>query len=136
MDSATRTVPMVFAQTIVEAPKNGAISRAAAISAPSVETPTTNTSARSSLCSVAACGIAVSVPPPGMVPDRAAAGRPDVRSRARAPPAGAPAPEHARALSAPAPDAARADPPRALAVPGPRLPALPRLRVRPPDLRP
>src|SRR5215210_480358 len=38
---------MVFAHTIVEAPKNGAISRAAAISAPSVEAPTTNTSSSS-----------------------------------------------------------------------------------------
>src|SRR3954454_19198313 len=38
---------MVFAHTIVEAPKKGAISRAAAISAPSVEDPTTNTSSSS-----------------------------------------------------------------------------------------
>ena len=41
MLSATRTIPIVFAQTIVEAPKNGAISRAAAISAPSEPVPTT-----------------------------------------------------------------------------------------------
>src|SRR4051794_22757869 len=34
---------MVLAHTIVEAPKNGAISRAAAISAPSVDAPTTKT---------------------------------------------------------------------------------------------
>jgi rubredoxin len=34
----------VFAHTIVESPKNGAIRRAAAISAPSVEVPTTKTS--------------------------------------------------------------------------------------------
>ena len=34
----------MFAQTIVEAPKNGAISRAAEISAPSVATPTQKTS--------------------------------------------------------------------------------------------
>ena len=34
----------MFAHTIVESPKNGAISLAAAISAPSVEVPTTNTS--------------------------------------------------------------------------------------------
>src|SRR5215210_6520529 len=38
---------MVLAHTIVEAPKNGAISRAAAISAPSVEAPTTKTSSSS-----------------------------------------------------------------------------------------
>src|SRR4051812_49855787 len=38
---------MVLAHTIVEAPKNGAISRAAAISAPSVEAPTTKTRASS-----------------------------------------------------------------------------------------
>src|SRR3954467_9651218 len=38
---------MVFAHTIVEAPKKGAIRRAAAISAPSVEDPTTNTSSSS-----------------------------------------------------------------------------------------
>jgi hypothetical protein len=35
----------VFAQTIVEAPKNGARRRAAAISAPSVEMPTVKTTA-------------------------------------------------------------------------------------------
>jgi hypothetical protein len=34
----------VFAQTIVEAPKKGAISRAAAISAPRLAMPTTPTS--------------------------------------------------------------------------------------------
>ena len=34
----------MFAHTIVESPKKGAINRAAAISAPSVEMPTTNTS--------------------------------------------------------------------------------------------
>ena len=34
----------MFAHTIVESPKNGAIRRAAAISAPSVEVPTTKTS--------------------------------------------------------------------------------------------
>ena len=34
----------MFAHTIVESPKNGAISRAAAISAPRVELPTTKTS--------------------------------------------------------------------------------------------
>src|SRR5215207_9062653 len=44
MESATRTTAIVFAHTIVDAPKNGAISRAAAISAPSVEVPTTKTS--------------------------------------------------------------------------------------------
>src|SRR5918993_4478150 len=44
MESATRTIAIVFAHTIVESPKNGAIRRAAAISAPSVEVPTTNTS--------------------------------------------------------------------------------------------
>src|SRR3954464_5386107 len=38
---------MVLAHTMVEAPKNGAISRAAAISAPSVEAPTTKTSSSS-----------------------------------------------------------------------------------------
>src|SRR3954462_10513349 len=38
---------MVLAHTIVEAPKTGAISRAAAISAPSVEAPTTKTTASS-----------------------------------------------------------------------------------------
>ena len=43
MDSATRTVAIVLAQTIVDAPKNGAISRAAAISAPRVDTPTEKT---------------------------------------------------------------------------------------------
>ena len=37
----------MLAHTIVEAPKNGAISRAAAISAPSVEMPTTKTSSSS-----------------------------------------------------------------------------------------
>ena len=42
--SDTSTTPIVFAHTIVEAPKNGAISRAAAISAPSEAAPTTNTS--------------------------------------------------------------------------------------------
>src|ERR671910_689908 len=44
MESATSTIAIVFAHTIVESPKNGAISLAAAISAPSVEVPTTNTS--------------------------------------------------------------------------------------------
>ena len=44
IESATRTTPIVFAQTIVEAPKNGAISRATAISAPSDPVPTTKTS--------------------------------------------------------------------------------------------
>jgi hypothetical protein len=38
---------IVFAHTIVEAPKNGAISRAAAISAPSVAVPTLKTSSSS-----------------------------------------------------------------------------------------
>ena len=33
----------MFAHTTVDAPKNGAINRAAAISAPNVDTPTTNT---------------------------------------------------------------------------------------------
>src|SRR3954447_4272599 len=47
MESATSTTAIVFAHTIVEAPKNGAISRAAAISAPSVEDPTTKTSSSS-----------------------------------------------------------------------------------------
>ena len=37
----------MFAHTIVEAPKNGAISRAAAISAPSVAMPTAKTSSSS-----------------------------------------------------------------------------------------
>ena len=37
----------MFAHTIVEAPKNGAISRAAAISAPSVAMPTVKTSSSS-----------------------------------------------------------------------------------------
>ena len=37
----------MFAHTIVEAPKNGAISRAAAISAPSVAMPTLKTSSSS-----------------------------------------------------------------------------------------
>src|ERR687893_2162219 len=65
MLSATRTIAIVFAQTIVEAPKNGAISRAAAISAPSVDVPTTNTSS-SSGGSVRRCRLPVSVPaPPG-----------------------------------------------------------------------
>ena len=50
---------MVLAHTIVEAPKNGASSRAAAISAPSVAMPTQKTSS-SSGGSVrrAACGAA------------------------------------------------------------------------------
>src|SRR3954447_9665169 len=47
MESATSTTAIVFAHTIVEAPKNGAIRRAAAISAPSVDAPTTNTSTSS-----------------------------------------------------------------------------------------
>src|SRR5919106_290874 len=47
MESATRTIAIVFAHTIVDAPKNGAISRAAAISAPSVALPTTKTSSSS-----------------------------------------------------------------------------------------
>jgi hypothetical protein len=38
---------IVFAHTIVEAPKNGAINRAAAISAPSVAMPTEKTSSSS-----------------------------------------------------------------------------------------
>src|SRR5215217_5523560 len=42
-DNATRTTPIVLAQTIVEAPKNGATSRAAAISAPRLAAPTTKT---------------------------------------------------------------------------------------------
>src|SRR5213592_3096695 len=47
MDSATSTTAIVFAQITVEAPKNGAISRAAAISAPSELKPTASTSASS-----------------------------------------------------------------------------------------
>src|SRR5918995_905357 len=47
MESATSTVAIVFAHTIVDAPKKGAMSRAAAISAPRVETPTVKTIARS-----------------------------------------------------------------------------------------
>src|SRR3954447_18850582 len=43
MESATSTTAIVFAHTIVEAPKNGAINRAAAISAPSVDAATTKT---------------------------------------------------------------------------------------------
>ena len=43
MDSATSTTPIVFAQTIVEAPKYGASRRTAAISAPSEPVPTTKT---------------------------------------------------------------------------------------------
>ena len=38
-DSETRTTPIMFAQTIVDAPKNGAISLAAAISAPNEAAP-------------------------------------------------------------------------------------------------
>ena len=45
--SATSTVAIVFAQTIVDAPNHGASSRAAAISAPSDAAPTT--AARSSM---------------------------------------------------------------------------------------
>src|SRR3712207_886866 len=127
---------MVLAQTIVDAPKNGAMSRAAAISAPRVETPTTKTSTRSRRCFVATCGIRVSVPSAGRVPGDAAAGRADVRSGAGAPGARAAATGAARALSQAAADAARADPPHAVAVPHPRLPPLPRLRVRPADPRP
>src|SRR3954451_135728 len=44
MESASSTTPIVLAQTIVLAPKNGAISRAAAISAPSDARPVTKTS--------------------------------------------------------------------------------------------
>ena len=44
---------MVFAHTIVEAPKYGASSRAAAISAPSVVTPTAKTSSSSPRAEVA-----------------------------------------------------------------------------------
>src|SRR3954447_6728582 len=47
MDRATRTTAIVFAHTIVDAPKNGAISRAAAISEPSDAVPVTNTSSSS-----------------------------------------------------------------------------------------
>ncbi len=43
MDSATSTIAIVFAQTMVEAPNHGASSRAAAISAPRLDAPTTNT---------------------------------------------------------------------------------------------
>ena len=39
IDSATSTVAIVLAHTMVDAPKNGASSRAAAISAPRVDTP-------------------------------------------------------------------------------------------------
>src|SRR3954447_6745845 len=46
-DSDTSTTPIVFAHTIVDAPKNGAIRRAAAISAPSVAMPTEKTSSSS-----------------------------------------------------------------------------------------
>ncbi len=46
-DSATSTTPIVFAHTIVDAPKYGASSRTAAISAPSEPVPTTNTSSGS-----------------------------------------------------------------------------------------
>ena len=50
----------MFAHTIVDAPKNGAISRAAAISAPSVEEPTTKTSSssggRARVSGAAGCG--------------------------------------------------------------------------------
>jgi hypothetical protein len=42
-ERATSTTPIVFAQMIVEAPKNGAISRAAAISVPRLAVPTTKT---------------------------------------------------------------------------------------------
>src|SRR6266704_2791211 len=42
MLSATSTVAIVLAQTMVEAPNHGASSRAAAISAPSEADPTTN----------------------------------------------------------------------------------------------
>src|ERR671918_870166 len=42
-DSATSTIPIVFAHTIVEAPKYGASRRTAAISAPSEPVPTTKT---------------------------------------------------------------------------------------------
>src|SRR5215217_152258 len=48
MDSATSTTAIVLAQMIVESPKNGAMSRAAAISVPRVETPTANTRTSSS----------------------------------------------------------------------------------------
>src|SRR5215218_5885200 len=47
MERATSTTAIVFAQTIVESPKNGAISRATAISDPSVADPTTKTSSSS-----------------------------------------------------------------------------------------
>ena len=43
MESATSTIAIVLAQTIVEAPNHGASSRAAAISAPRLDAPTTNT---------------------------------------------------------------------------------------------
>ena len=46
-DNATNTTAIVFAHTTVDAPKNGAINRAAAISAPNVDTPTTNTNTSS-----------------------------------------------------------------------------------------
>src|ERR671911_2015895 len=46
-ESATSTVPIVFAHTIVEAPKYGASRRTAAISAPSEPVPTTKTSSGS-----------------------------------------------------------------------------------------
>ena len=43
-ESATRTIAIVLAQTIVESPKYGASRRAPAISVPIVQAPTTNTS--------------------------------------------------------------------------------------------
>src|SRR4030095_11079650 len=47
MLSATRTTPIVFAHTIVEAPKYGARRRASAISAPRLAAPTTKTTSSS-----------------------------------------------------------------------------------------
>src|SRR5215207_6432223 len=110
---------MVFAQTIVEAPKNGAISLAAAISAPRVDTPTVNTIARSRRTLVRSASTAAT-----LEYGRFGSAQPDGAARAPSPGARCPAPRHARLLSRAGAVGPRAHRPRPVAVPPAVLPAL------------
>src|SRR5687767_14086012 len=105
------------------------MSRAAAISAPRVETPTVKTIARSRRRLGRSSGTARTLEYGRF----GAAKGTDGRAGAGASGAGGAAPRDARLLPRSGADGARADPPHAVAVPRPRLPALRRLRVRPAD---
>src|SRR4029079_7153190 len=118
IESATRTVAMVFAHTIVDAPKNGAMSLAAAISDPRVETPTVKTMARSRR----GCGRSSSTARTLEYGRFAAAKATDGGAGARSSGAGGAAARDARLLPVAGADGARADRPHAVAVPRPRLP--------------